>query len=112
MDAVTYLKIEKRMCEGRCEDCPLSSFHNGTNLMCSTFAHTNPEKAVELVEKWAKEHPLKTYKDDFLEKHPKARLGSNDNPPICRKFIYGGEGCTKPFVDDCCASCWNEPMEV
>ena len=112
MDAVTYLKIEKRLCDGMCKDCPLSSDINGTNLVCTSFAHNNPEKAVELLEKWEKEHPQRTYMQDFLEKHPNAQRYTNEEPCACRCEVYGGKCPSREAALELdCIKCWNEPME-
>lgn len=113
MDAVKFLKAKKRMCEvelADCISCPLSSRNNGKNKPCCELVQENCEETVAIVEKWAKEHPQKTYRDDFREKFPKVVLSQHGYPITCRNLIYCGGGCTKPFVD--CASCWNEPMEV
>lgn len=111
MDAVKYLKTRARMCDGQCSDCPLSMCNNRYKHQCREFECKNPEEAVAFVEKWEKEHPQKTYKDDFLEKFPNVKLSHNGYPICsCRNLIYSGEGCPKPFPD--CKACWNEPMEV
>lgn len=110
MNAVEFLKIKKRLCSNQCTDCPFSHYNNSDSSSCGCVLSGNPEKAVELVEKWAKAHPLKTYKDDFLEKFPKTKITSSGTPSVCRDFIYGG-GCGRVASGDC-ESCWNDPMEV
>ena len=80
MDAVKFIKEMGRMCkkhltttvgtfEYECGDCLFLCEIDGS---CYRGDLTEfPEEAVEIVEQWSKEHPIKTYKDDFLEKFPK-----------------------------------------
>lgn len=66
MDAVTYIKEYKRMCEyfdskenpaRACEGCPLEWLPNGCHMI---EIADNAEKCVAAVEQWAKEHPART----------------------------------------------------
>ena len=113
MEAIEYLQQKKRMtkvgqdgyCSIVCSNCPLSHQHNGTGYTCFQLERLNSERAIAIVEKWAKEHPLKTYAQDFLEKFPNAKR--TDGIPIaCKITVYGGETCVHN-----CPDCWNEPME-
>lgn len=67
-----------------------------------------PDNADEIIDEWVKEHPLKTYAQDFLEKFPNAMKSNNGQPMYCRANIYGD----KP---EChmggCEECWNTVME-
>ena len=51
MDVIEYLKTEERICgfytEG-CQECPLSSYNNGTGTGCSRFIKQEPEKCIEI----------------------------------------------------------------
>lgn len=47
----------------------------------------------------------KTYKEDFLEKFPNAKLNSGI-PEVCRNAMYGISEC-----EEDCTKCWNELME-
>lgn len=68
-------------------------------LSCRTFIAEHPDKAKEIVEKWAKEHPMKTRQAVFLELYPNAALDEdgvlNVHPcDIDKGFIcYGREMC-------------------
>lgn len=56
MDAAEYLRERERLCYefGEvCEGCPLGRRMNS----CATFEKTHPEEAVEIVKRWAMEHP-------------------------------------------------------
>ena len=115
MDLKEYMAIKRRMvkmqkggkCAPPCEACPLEYMNNGVGLACYQLETMRPEKAIEIVKQWAKEHPAKTYAQDFFEKLPNARKDNNGIPTACRKFVYG----TKCENIGNCAVCWNEPME-
>lgn len=65
MDAVKFLMEFNRMHRNHyCENCPRGE--EG----CAIFGARKPylEKLVADVEKWSKEHPQKTRRQDFLEK--------------------------------------------
>ena len=61
MDAVEYIKAEKRLCRSydNCIECPL------TGDLCDRNFY--PEEHVAIVEAWAKEHPLITNFKRFVE---------------------------------------------
>jgi len=105
MDAVEYLKAKSRICKlGGCGACILGKFDDGN---CGTYDF--PEQVVEIVEKWSKEHPVKTYKDVFLEMLPKAPLNEKGHPKCCPSSLFNlDERC--PMVNDSetsCTDCWN-----
>jgi hypothetical protein len=53
MDAVTFVKERKRICEThQCDECPLRKF--------ADCIKGEPEELVKAVEAWSKEHPIKT----------------------------------------------------
>lgn len=67
MDAVTYLKEKKRMCDAMkdgCENCPMQGCKG-----CGSIEIEDPETAVDYVEMWSKEHPKETNKTRFLAEH-------------------------------------------
>ena len=73
MDAAEYIKTRCRLCEskGECSECPLRNKEDGRCIACvSEYA----EKAVQIVEQWAKEHPVKTRKSEFLKRFPNADI--------------------------------------
>lgn len=120
MDAVKFIKEMGRMCkkhltttvgtfEYECGDCLFLCEIDGS---CYRGDLTEfPEEAVEIVEQWSKEHPAKTYKDDFLEKFPNAKIVNyigGQAPDFCRNLIYSRGNCE---ISKGCFDCWNEPME-
>ena len=117
MDAVMYLKEKNRMCDSYeikdfCDHCPLAEGNNGTDLDCIDLQYEHPEKAVGIVEKWSKDNPRKTYKDDFLEKFPNALVTDMGQPLACVKHIGYIKKCICEAPDyPGCLDCWNTPME-
>lgn len=114
MDAIEYLKQEGRMTKGCktsencCEECPL---HKARAELgegdCIDYRYKYPEKAVAIVEEWAKEHPVKTYMSVFLEKFPNAK--ADDVIDMCVETVFGNS------VPECgdinCEKCWNREVE-
>lgn len=115
MKFIEAMKIKKRMCEddiGDCIDCPFTPENNGIGESCDDFIMLYPEKAEEILTKWAEEHPAKTIFQDFLEKYPNAKLNELGNPPLCPGVL----GYSKEHHNDCmtyadCFQCWNRPLE-
>ena len=101
MKAIDYLKAKGRMadnCHILCRDCPLKN--------CSKLEIDYPEQAVEIVERWAKENPVKTYKDVFLERLPNAKIDKGGFPRMCVSELFN----TKKYCNDVsinCKDCWN-----
>lgn len=121
MDAVKYFEEKKRMLdslgrtEGRCygvecSTCLLDSTNNRIDAACEELEILYPERAIEIIEKWSKEHTRKTMLQDFLEKYPKARLHDNGTPKDVCPYSLGYEehkGC----CDGRCMKCWNRQLE-
>lgn len=108
MDALEFLKCVKKICERgfvdySCEGCPLEKSETCVKSN-SDMTENGMKEGIAIVEKWAKEHPRKTYKMDFLEKFPNAKL----NVFICKNSVYrNSDKCS----NICCKDCWNEEME-
>ena len=78
MDAVKFLKERERACNEyiankKCGDCPLAT----ANRSCNSLIKEHPEKAVEAVEKWSAEHPIKTRQSETLKLFPNIQLDLN-----------------------------------
>ena len=76
MDAVKFLKTLRRMCNCECHKCEFWKRLVGFET-CTVRRKTHPEEAVEIAEKWAKEHPIKTRQSVFLEQYPETRIGDD-----------------------------------
>lgn len=85
MDAVEFLKTRTRMCnDSSCERCTLKFFCESNFQEQSTSA----EKAVSVVEQWAKEHPVKTRQSEFLKQWPNAEIGDDGYPSVAPCQLY------------------------
>ena len=109
----TIYEMSKRMCSGTiCEDCPLNKVKNAVCLISLTKEYEVKKVAeqLEVLYEWAKEHPVKTYKDVFLEKLPNAMVEhKNGLPNVCRKKMFGGFEGSADCAD--CVKCWSEPYK-
>ena len=78
MDAVEFLKALGRLCNNYlCGDnCPLID-------SCDDESDDGYLRKVQIVEKWVKEHPVKTRQSEFLKMFPNARIESDGMPSIC-----------------------------
>ena len=78
MDAVEYVKQRERMCDyyGDCDKCPAKEVIGCANI-------TKIPQMIPIVEKWAKEHPVKTRQSEFLKMFPNASVGYNGTLVIC-----------------------------
>lgn len=116
MDAVEFFKERKRMCQ----------FYCGQKLGCGSCEANNKQgeclaspikwgttnlfiEAVEIVEKWSKNHPRKTRLQDFKEKYPLAKVKDENGKYnfCCADLGY----CQCKYFGDGCDQCWNEPVE-
>lgn len=87
MDAVEFLKEKSRMCNtfnlcdggGYKETCEL--YKEG--LTCADYTNDYPEKAVEIVERWAKEHPRKTRQSELLKLFPRVEKAADGMVAFC-----------------------------
>ena len=66
MEAVEFLRNYDRMCStiDKCSECP------AVNMKCCELYTDEQEKLVEIVEKWAKEHPEGTEQEQQKPEHP------------------------------------------
>lgn len=103
MDAVEFYKAFKRMCNKTdCKDCLLDQ-------KCRPSANVEPEEVVELVEEWAKDHPIKTRQSEFLKMFPKVPM-KDDVIDICPTTVVKGlknaEHCNHILCKDCRKAFW------
>lgn len=107
MDAVEFLKAKVRMCANMdsCTSCGLYKEHTDCDTRC--FAH--PDEAVAAVEKWAKEHPVKTRQSEFLKMFPNAPF-SHNTIDICPYKADVLQKCPKVIPDNLsmCVFCKHE----
>ena len=100
MDAVEYVKTQYRLCRSKdsCSECPLQ---DKEKCGCIMDKIEYVEKAVQIVEQWAKDNPVKTRQSEFLKIFPKAWLqeGVID---ICPDRVSGENICE---YDERCGEC-------
>lgn len=128
MDAVEFLKEKDRMCRaicivggfvGRGDKCEIER-QRERGQTCGGYMINHPEEAVEIVERWAKEHPRKTRQSEFLKMFPNAQIfegvlkiepceliDSKLNSEECHSYDeFGLSGCY-----ECRKNYWTEEVE-
>lgn len=82
MDAVEFLKALGRLCNNYlCGDnCPLID-------SCDDESDDGYVRKVQIVEQWAKEHPVKTRQSEFLKQWPDAEIFEGRYLNICPALI-------------------------
>ena len=109
MDAVKYLKEMNRMCNGSdCCECPLFTNNNGKNVNCKILEKEYAEEAVEIVEKWSADHPVKTRQSEFLKMFPNAKFDDEEIITICPKSIDGKLKSDEVCYSMTCRQCRKE----
>ena len=83
MDAVEYVKQRERMCDYyvNCGDCPAGNYEGCASL-------NEIPNLVPIVEKWAKEHSVKTRQSEFLKQYPEAEIGDDGYPSVAPCQLY------------------------
>lgn len=111
MDALKFVKEFKRMChtytETMCKGCPREKC-----LKCEIeeLSDTGIKELINDVEKWSKEHPLRTRLQDFQKKYPNASMEPYGTPAICCIDLgYCKNDCA--LFKGNCVDCWNMPVE-
>lgn len=99
IEAIEHAKAIREYCH-ECNDCHSCVFRTG-NISGNFIEDTCMFEDDSIPEDW--ELPIvKTYKQDFLEKFPRANFETSN---LCRKMIYGEEhDCSRMT----CEECWNE----
>ena len=109
MDALKFLMEFNRMHHryyADCESCPRGK--EGC-LFFDTQDKAYFEKFVADVEKWSRENPIKTRKQDFLDKYPYALLDSENVPKACCLELGYCKSCDY-VAGTGCNKCWDEPV--
>ena len=117
MDALEFIKEAKRMCESyeECEACPANA--DGFDDCRIDHMHDiDAENAVNIVEKWAKEHPKKTRQRVFLEQWPEAEIDKFGCLEICPKHVSADYrsryvNCTNRVCGGCSREFWMQEVE-
>ena len=102
------IKDLTRMCKSfkkACNNCPLYLD------CCGGCITAFPDNADEIVDKWASEHPIKTYAMDFFEKFPNAPKDVDGIPNACPYQIYP-ERVADYICCEKCSECWTQEMKT
>ena len=126
MDAVEFLKEKDRMCRaicivggfvGRGDKCEIER-QRERGQTCGGYMINHPEEAVEIVERWAKEHPRKTRQSEFLKMFPRASMTADGIIAFCPDSMDSEFECprkTRDNIDPICGECrreyWLEEVE-
>lgn len=112
MDAVEYLKTLNRMCHCECLKCEFGKARRGFET-CPVWQRTHPKEAVEIAEKWAKEHPTKTRQSEFLKHYPDARITIDGFLHACPMDVFSDEdiNCNARTCHECRKAFWLAEVE-
>ena len=91
MYAVEFLEKHNRMCGtlgDECTDkdgtlCPLLVAARKVGKGCYGYIKGHPAEAVEIVERWAKEHPRKTRQNELLKLFPRVEKAADGLVAFC-----------------------------
>ena len=115
MDAVKFLEETRRMCQAHnvCTGCPADSC-GAVDCRVDFMKDIDAVDAVEIVEKWSKEHPRKTRSSEFLKHYPNA-IKYGDVIYICPKKLNESynpcNGCSETSCYKCRAEYWLQEVE-
>ena len=122
MDAVKFLEEAIRMCEffPYCKGCKMKDANLGLpcNISFSTMGVIDYGNIVDIVEKWAEEHPAKTRQSEFLKLYPNAKITKDKYINISPCYIdaqnYNSQNGTCAKFGDCLKCMeqyWTEEIE-
>lgn len=111
MEILEFANIQRRMCKTYdCTGCPL----NNRTCRIGMGSAENDEEIINIVEKWAAYHPVKTRQSEFLKLFPHASIHVNGQLQICPKTIDTNYECNVEKAGNCniCESkYWLEEIE-
>lgn len=98
--------------EERCKNCPISIANNGRDVSCTNFPTKYPQEAIEIVQKWSDEHPIKTRQSEFLKMFPEAAM-SDDVIFICPRQVDMSFTCrnASQYCYECKKGYWFSEVE-
>ena len=96
--------------DGNCGGCLIFEERAKKKLTCYGYILTHSEKAVEIIEAWAKENPERTYMMDFAENYPQAKRDRDGLPCFCVQELGYIKSCPDIALKPC-EECWNQPMD-
>lgn len=108
----SYGRRSSFCCGVKCDGCPLQSLcseHSGVGgILLESI-----DKLEKIVQKWVEEHPIKTYKDVFLQQVPDALLKPSGYPEARPCTVYCFQEVEAAFGNclacDGCKQLWDRP---
>lgn len=109
MDVVKFVKSVNRLCKNQsgCAKCPI--WEKG---MCMArfgdYSVENIEETISKVEKWAKDHPIKTRQSEFLKMFPDAKINDDGILAFCPDAFSQKEKYCHKYnkCEECCKDYW------
>lgn len=115
MDAVEFLREKERMCKSFNDNCKNKDGNNfccglryeadKSGESCEEYINSNPAEAVEIVERWSKDHPRKTRQSELLKLFPRTGLGDDGLVGFCPEDMDSEFACPRkergPYAPDC-----------
>lgn len=100
MEALEFLKEERRMCEFFEEGCVKCLLRDTKCRAIPGVADAELEKEVAIVEQWSKEHPRKTRQSVFLKQFPEASISADgvltiDSCKVEKSMKCNGMNCAQ-----------------
>lgn len=119
MDAVEFLKAKNRMCResgylpGNCFICPIGNDSGGCQAGVLENQKVTEEMLVQIVERWAAEHPIKTRQSEFLKMFPNAVIRDShiDIKPCEVDTEFECPDRNTVSCGECKQRYWNEEVE-
>lgn len=66
LTAEEAIRLRGEMCEGRyCSCCKLSAYNNGMGIICNELEIIHPERAIEILKRYKKDHEKKPIETEF-----------------------------------------------
>lgn len=68
MSAEEAIKIQAEMCRGiMCKDCAIDRLRRDSRCGCDEFRSKNPDKVLEILKQWKKDHEKKEVEVEFVD---------------------------------------------
>lgn len=117
MDSVLFLKTISRMCssyDSECDGCPIAIEikRKGEYLDCYGFIKLYIEEVVEVVEKWDKEHPVKTRQSEILKIFPNIPKTPDGYLNICPQELVPFRCDTNTECGACLQDFWSMEISI
>lgn len=110
MDAVKFITTMSRICAvDHCRDCALNFF---CQKVWYERTKDDVEKAEKLVEKWLKDHPVKTHQSELLKMFPNTPVDCNSGVIAMCPASFDASACKQGVsCDDCRREFWSKEVE-